>query len=687
MRTSSNSGRCLIVEDDPDIGPLLAVALHAQALEVFVAMSLAEADRIVAAESIDVTVVDSALPDGKGVDWLSRQRRAGWKSRVVYMATDWCDPDTYNRLAYDCRVDWVTSKPVDIMYFAKQVRLLVPFPTGPVEGGQVPEILSAPATEKLDHMVAEARRLAVDAADTPAARRALRTLAQRLAGAAASQGSRRLRAVARQVEDAVSPTGPATTLQELPTLVDALQQALLLDDRPPVLPGVGTHAQENNTFHLLVVDDDPEFQWALTGVARRLAIRTTCVATSDEAVARLPSGHFDAAMVDVRLGNELGFDAVDRLRTLRTDAELPIVMVSAEDSFDHRVAALKAGASVFLSKPVSESALQGAVRLLTAPVSVAAARVLVVGAEPSLAAELEVSLRQAGLSPVFVLQGAAIVTALDEVLPDAVILAPSADGPSTATLCRVIRSMPNWAQLPILAIQGEDAAIDRYGLLRAGLTDWLGAKSPKEDIVRLVEAHLLNWRARREAAQRDWLSGLLLREPMTDSVGQLLANSRRRSRPMTIGLLDLDRFKSVNDRHGHAAGDRVIAALGQLLHRRLRTEDLRCRWGGEEFLVAMPDTDIATASAVLVRLLQEWQQTEQLDDDGAVFFCSFTVGLASTEQDGYDLTGLLGVADRNLYVGKVEGRGRVVGLEVAVAAPGKSANSANAGLNSGSARL
>ncbi len=116
----------------------------------------------------------------------------------------------------------------------------------------------------------------------------------------------------------------------------------------------------------------------------------------------------------------------------------------------------------------------------------------------------------------------------------------------------------------------------------------------------------------------------------------------------------------MNDRYGHATGDRVLVALGELLASRFRLEDLRCRWGGEEFVLAFPGERAATIVAVLERVLEEMQAMELTADDGAAFRVAFSAGVASIPEDGETTEALLKVADERLYAAKKAGRGRVV---------------------------
>ena len=123
---------------------------------------------------------------------------------------------------------------------------------------------------------------------------------------------------------------------------------------------------------------------------------------------------------------------------------------------------------------------------------------------------------------------------------------------------------------------------------------------------------------------------------------------------VAVGMIDIDRFKTINDGHGHAAGDQVLAAVGRCLAAHLRTGDLACRWGGEEFLVVLPDASPHGAQMVASRLRSAVAALADLP-------CAVTVsvGVASVHQDE-PATELVRRADQALYVAKHDGRNRVV---------------------------
>jgi two-component system cell cycle response regulator len=159
----------------------------------------------------------------------------------------------------------------------------------------------------------------------------------------------------------------------------------------------------------------------------------------------------------------------------------------------------------------------------------------------------------------------------------------------------------------------------------------------------------------------DPLTGLRNRRAFVELGRVEINRSQRYVLPLSLVVIDVDHFKTINDRHGHAAGDRVLAALGTLLHRQLRTPDLPARWGGEEFVVALPNTDGAGGKVVAERLRRAVEALA-IEQDGTPIAVSASFGVASF-RPGESLESLVDRADRAMYTAKFNGRNRVMSEE------------------------
>jgi diguanylate cyclase (GGDEF)-like protein len=159
-------------------------------------------------------------------------------------------------------------------------------------------------------------------------------------------------------------------------------------------------------------------------------------------------------------------------------------------------------------------------------------------------------------------------------------------------------------------------------------------------------------------ASTDTLTGLMNRRRMTDHMQKALAQARAEGRPLAVMLLDIDHFKTINDQFGHARGDHVIVAVGEVLRANVRQHDLAARWGGEEFLVLMPGAS-ADAARETGERVRRAVANYVVRDDSDPLPVTITVGV-SAWQDSERLEDTIYRADESLYVGKQAGRNRVV---------------------------
>jgi diguanylate cyclase len=163
------------------------------------------------------------------------------------------------------------------------------------------------------------------------------------------------------------------------------------------------------------------------------------------------------------------------------------------------------------------------------------------------------------------------------------------------------------------------------------------------------------------SAERDPLTGLGNRRHLERRFAELLPAAQREGRPIALAQIDIDHFKSINDQYGHAAGDHVLVALAQLLRDNTRGADVLARHGGEEFVVLLPDMNLAQAAEVCERLRERVATRAWGSDEargGQRFVMTISIGLSAAPP--YDAAALLLSADEALYRAKREGRNRLV---------------------------
>ena len=195
--------------------------------------------------------------------------------------------------------------------------------------------------------------------------------------------------------------------------------------------------------------------------------------------------------------------------------------------------------------------------------------------------------------------------------------------------------------------------------LKAGGDEFVTKPVVERPFVSMILMRAKRARQLAELMIRDSLTGLFKHTEIKDRLSHELARARRNRTTVSVAMLDIDKFKRINDTYGHLSDDTVIATLAHLLRRALRTTDIVGRYGGEEYMVVMPDSDEANAIRKLDLLRREFEAIGFHHKD-MEFHCSFSGGVSDSDSsDNIDL--LIEKADMALYRAKTQGRNQILG--------------------------
>jgi diguanylate cyclase (GGDEF)-like protein len=484
--------------------------------------------------------------------------------------------------------------------------------------------------------------------------------AHRLAGSAGSYGFPAVSELAKRVETTLRrqrTTGSAERAQ-LERHADDADALAATVSAPPAIAATGGRQRR---ARLLVLDDDPEFLWVVRELGEQLLIDIICATTAQEAMERAQSQQLDGAILDVWLGSgEKSFKLARQLRKTRQNVDLPVAFTSADETPENRIAAANAGAALFLPKPLTETSLADAASQLIALRRANMGRVLVVDDDPDFAAHVGSLLEGVHLEVEILSQPEGVLKALDAADPEALLLDINMPALNGLDICRILRTNPRWQHLPIIIVTGSDRREDRINALRAGCDAYMVKPIDGEEFTALVKSSVDRRQLLMARLEKDALTGLPLRRAFMERLRSRLSEAFRKNQQIAICLFDLDGFKALNDEYGHLAGDRVLLIVGRLLSTRFRDEDLRARWGGEEFALAFPGETIEKIRRGVEQVLRELQAIEFVGDNGQPFHASFSAGLAEYPKDGTSIEALLRAADARLYEAKALGKGRVI---------------------------
>jgi len=419
--------------------------------------------------------------------------------------------------------------------------------------------------------------------------------------------------------------------------------------------------QPRDSTRVLVVDDDRMLVQFVRALGKRHLFDVVGASSISEALLRAQEAPPDAVLIDLHLGGEeSGLDLPQRLRELPGLANVPMGFLSGDGDDRHRIAAAKAGAAVYMVKPIESAELAAVVHRLVAIGTAPAPSILVASADAEVLATAEAVLGAAGMNVELCLDCEQLPARLSEVRPDLLILDADVPPHGAIDTCRLVRGLPRWQNLHIFVMAEPSSDAERSELRAAGADEWLSRPIGTRELLDKVSASVGRLVRLRERFERDTVTGLSLRRGFLEQAGARFEDAMACGTGFAIGLLDLDHFKQINDRYGHHTGDAVLARFGRLLQARLRPQDLRARWGGEEFCVAFVGDTAESAARHIERLLGELVGQALSDDRGTAFKVSFSAGVASAPADGTSIDQLIRCADERLYQAKAAGRSCVV---------------------------
>jgi two-component system cell cycle response regulator len=410
----------------------------------------------------------------------------------------------------------------------------------------------------------------------------------------------------------------------------------------------------------------------------------------------------DIVLLDVMMPGMDGFEVCRALKADETTAHIPVVMVTALSDVKDRVRGLDAGADDFLTKPPNSVALFARIRSLvrlkraidewhtreTAAAIFGAAREQ---AEAEFAAPGRVllvqdpvrgigrvceTLRGAGHEVTEAATAAAAREFAEAEEFDLILTDHYLAGEDALRLCSWFRSTERTRHVPLLLLI-EDGEHDRLAkALDLGVNDYLVKPADRDELIarsrsqlrrkRFEEALRANYRKNLAAAVTDSLTGLYNRRYLETHFEIVNRRLGETGKPLSLMILDIDRFKDINDAYGHLAGDQVLQGVAALLTDRLRGFDTATRLGGEEFVVLLPESRLEEAMAAASRIGRSIGATV-FGADGVEHGLAVTVsiGVASATAGNCTFDELLARADGALYDAKRSGRNRVC------AAPGE----------------
>jgi two-component system, cell cycle response regulator len=299
-------------------------------------------------------------------------------------------------------------------------------------------------------------------------------------------------------------------------------------------------------------------------------------------------------------------------------------------------------------------------------------KVVVAHSDPSARDQLASPLRASGCEVAEAGDFDEALSACQALSPDVTLISKGIASPSGAMLLDELKAHPEVFSTAVVLVAPQEIPFGRAeALLKRGAEDLLGEPVTAAEVIVRVRAAARTKRLREELVgqsrrletmlHEDPLTGLFNRRYVLTRLEGLISGARRHGRPLSVAMVDIDRFKSLNDRFGHDAGDNALVAITSALRERLRAEDELGRLGGEEFLALLPDTG-AGAAASVAEDLRASAEAARAHGGKHVLRATVSVGWATWDgEEGPER--LVKRADIALYAAKHAGRNAVRGAE------------------------
>jgi two-component system cell cycle response regulator len=450
------------------------------------------------------------------------------------------------------------------------------------------------------------------------------------------------------------------------------------------------------TAQILVVDDVAANVKLLE--AKLISDYYEVITASDgfEAIEQAKAHKPDLILLDVMMPGMDGFETCQRLKADPELSHIPVVMVTALSEKTDRLKGLEAGADDFITKPINDSAMFARVKSLiriktlldelrlrdttgmqmgvdtnennSFVADVAGAKVLLVDDDSVQSKQILSKLDETYKTQLIEDPEKALQVAKEGAF-DAIIISTFLADMDGLRLASHLKTQEETRNVPILVFVDEDEHHVMLKALEMGINDYLTAPVDKNEMAVRVRTQLRRKRyqdALKSQYQKsvsmaltDGLTGLYNRHYLNVHLGNMVKQSLKNERKFALMIMDMDHFKSVNDTYGHDAGDMVLKQLAGLITNAARATDLAARFGGEEFVVLMPETSEEASLGAANRMREMVERTPFSVGNNKTINLTISIGIANLIKTGDSAENLIKRADEALYEAKHSGRNRV----------------------------
>lgn len=472
-----------------------------------------------------------------------------------------------------------------------------------------------------------------------------------------TEGERHCEAVIRGQLQAADPDRLKTILNEL---VSQFQG----NDAPPdtVNLGPAQDAPGVRGHDVLVIGEDQNDLLMMTRLVEEKGYPVRNARSMSSAVNELKNSFPMAVIIEIPLPDGDSYELVEQIRAMPGGEDPAIIIVSKRTGFLDKVRSIHCGADAHFEKPIDNNAMMRRLKYLLDKKKQEAPKILSVEDDPDQAAFIRAFLESAGYQVRTCTDPKHFESALSQFQPDLVLLDAMLPGCTGYELARFVRQDERYATLPVLFLTTQGHLEARIEAARSGGDDHLVKPVPPALLLSAVSSRLERARFLKTLLHRDGLTSVLNHSAFMEQAQRVIAEKKRRGEFTALIVVDVDYFKSINERHGFPGGDRVLQALSLLLRKRVRQSDIIGRIGGDEFGVIAEGLDEQEALTLATRLIADFQGISHSTPSHVGFYATLSGGVAMLDPKAMDLEQWIGNAYKALQTAKQNGRNCAVSV-------------------------
>ncbi|GGF36294.1 hypothetical protein GCM10011611_48420 [Aliidongia dinghuensis] len=490
----------------------------------------------------------------------------------------------------------------------------------------------------------------------------LRLLAHSIKGSAGTFGFTELSARAARLERLIAQSlaqadePSADQKRAIREAADTLAAAGAVDKASAQVAAPRRPGRATKTLYLL--DENPDRAAALIAQLRQYGYHPEAFVSAETLMIAVAELEPVVVLIDAS-GDGAPDRAIAAVTQLNADREprIPTVLLAGRGDMSTRLAAVRAGIEIFLPWPAEVSELVNRLDQLATLDDQAPYRVLVLGADSIDANRTAALLEAVGMRTRVAPSAMRILETLTDFPPDMLVLDAALADCTGMELAALIRQFPAWSGLPILFLASAAEVERQLSSASADADDFMVKPVPPKRLRAAVAARAEKRRTFSILVAQDPLTGLMTHRVFDRRIEAEVARASRMERPLSLAILDIDRFRALNERHGYPVGDGILRSLALLLRRRLRRSDLIGRFGGDRIAVLLPETEAEMAEDLFDRIRLAFASMTHGGSDVAAT-ATFSTGIAAARV-GRPPAELTRAAELALFEAKKAGEGAI----------------------------